>query len=570
MRSYLGYVLAVVALLVVTGAIGFYAFEHGHNANVHDFGDSLWWALVTTTTVGYGDIVPMTGAGRVVGAFLMLTGIGALGLLTATLAASMIRGHQLDALRVRRMRGHVVIAGLGAPGLLLAQAFRRTGHGVVVIEKDENNPRAAACRDSGAALLDGDATRTETLHRAGVQYATHLVVLCGDDGTNVEVAARARALRTAAVRPLSCSAEIADADLWYALRSSEMGARDGFRLEFFNAADLAARALLAAHSPFTNTTEPDILLIGAGALTQQLTRHLLREWRDTPGAALGKLRLTLVDQNTSALHQHLQHRHPELGEVAAVTALSMDLRSSEFQRARFLFDAAGACRVTQVYVCVEDEGLALSTSLLLLNHLRPFGVPVVVRVNRQAGLAALFGAVTAAGGRGFKDLHVFSLLEQAYQPALVLRGTNEILARALHQDYLSRVRNEPQNQAAVPWDSLPLELKEANRTQADNIASKLEQIGCHIVPLTALDPETFTLTEEEIERLAIMEHERWVQERRALGWTAGPRDQEKKQNPNLVAWQDLDDPVRAMNRDSIRQLPQFLNRAGFTAHRYLA
>lgn len=49
-----------------------------------DFIDSLWWAFVTSTTVGYGDISPITTAGRIAAVFLMLTGIGLFGVLTST------------------------------------------------------------------------------------------------------------------------------------------------------------------------------------------------------------------------------------------------------------------------------------------------------------------------------------------------------------------------------------------------------------------------------------------------------------------------------------------------------
>lgn len=50
------------------------------------FANALWWAFVTTTTVGYGDIAPTTTAGRCVAAFLMVTGIGFIGILTGTVA----------------------------------------------------------------------------------------------------------------------------------------------------------------------------------------------------------------------------------------------------------------------------------------------------------------------------------------------------------------------------------------------------------------------------------------------------------------------------------------------------
>jgi voltage-gated potassium channel len=52
-----------------------YIAEHPTNSEFATFGDGIWWGLVTLTTVGYGDIVPITEKGRIAGTFLMLTGI---------------------------------------------------------------------------------------------------------------------------------------------------------------------------------------------------------------------------------------------------------------------------------------------------------------------------------------------------------------------------------------------------------------------------------------------------------------------------------------------------------------
>lgn len=57
------------------------------NANITTFGDALWWAMTTITTVGYRDRFPVTGAGRFVAAGLMVAGIALLGVVTATVAA---------------------------------------------------------------------------------------------------------------------------------------------------------------------------------------------------------------------------------------------------------------------------------------------------------------------------------------------------------------------------------------------------------------------------------------------------------------------------------------------------
>jgi len=574
MRSYIAYVLGVVAVVVLTSATGFYFAEIGTNQNVDGFGDAVWWAIVTVTTIGYGDIYPVTVLGRIVGGFLIFAGIGTLSLVTAATAAYLIQIGGLDALRARRISDHVVICGLGNVGLLFAQAFSREGYRVLAVEKAEDSPHVIAARESGAAVIIGDAARVEVLERARLRFAKHIVIVAGDDANNVEIAAQARALASQAGRILSCSTQIQNPELWYALRSWDVGTGDGVRLEFFNVTELAARALLAKFSPFTSeqrerNVPPHVLIVGSGALSQHVIRHMVRQWQDLEGESRPALPITLVDAATESVHRDLHHRHPELKTLAQFSEHSIDLRSTEFERGSFLFDDAGRCVITHAYVCVEEEGLALSAALLLLNHLRRFNVPVVVRMNREAGLASLLRAVGPRGEPGAAQLRVFSLLEQASRPEFVLRGTNELLARALHQDYLVQASKD-HNAAAVPWDDLPLELKESNRTQADHIATKLEAVGCHIVPLTALESDSFSFSPQEVEQLAEMEHERWLSERRQQGWTIGERDPAKKTNPNLVSWAQLDEGAREMNRNSVRRLPFFLNRAGFTAHRYSA
>ena len=65
--------------------------ERGHNSELGTFPDALWWAVVTVTTVGYGDIVPVTPVGRAFAYVLMIGGIGLFGALKANLASIMTR-----------------------------------------------------------------------------------------------------------------------------------------------------------------------------------------------------------------------------------------------------------------------------------------------------------------------------------------------------------------------------------------------------------------------------------------------------------------------------------------------
>lgn len=82
------YVAAAVAVVGLVAALAILDAERANpEANIKSFGDALWWAATTVTTVGYGDRYPTTTEGRFVGVGLMLTGIALLGVITAALAS---------------------------------------------------------------------------------------------------------------------------------------------------------------------------------------------------------------------------------------------------------------------------------------------------------------------------------------------------------------------------------------------------------------------------------------------------------------------------------------------------
>ena len=86
--------LGVIVVMIVGGAIGLTYFESDRS-----FPDALWWAIVTLTTVGFGDIFPTSLGGRAIGVVLMFFGIGVLGMFTATIAGVFVEK------RLRKERG---------------------------------------------------------------------------------------------------------------------------------------------------------------------------------------------------------------------------------------------------------------------------------------------------------------------------------------------------------------------------------------------------------------------------------------------------------------------------------
>jgi len=90
-RGSLARFLLAAAILVANGAIAVYFYErHATTSNIHTLGESIWWSLVTVTTVGYGDYYPVTTLGRIVAVFIMATGILTLAVVTAQVASSFV------------------------------------------------------------------------------------------------------------------------------------------------------------------------------------------------------------------------------------------------------------------------------------------------------------------------------------------------------------------------------------------------------------------------------------------------------------------------------------------------
>lgn len=116
------YGLASALIVVYIAALSVLEAERASSdANITSFGDAIWWAFVTITTVGYGDYTPVTVVGRVIAVGLMLSGVAVLGISTATLASWVAErataGHEeyQPATRAEVRRLSAQLAALGAP-----------------------------------------------------------------------------------------------------------------------------------------------------------------------------------------------------------------------------------------------------------------------------------------------------------------------------------------------------------------------------------------------------------------------------------------------------------------------
>lgn len=145
----------------------------------------------------------------------------------------------------------------------------------------------------------------------------------------------------------------------------------------------------------------------------------------------------------------------------------------------------------------------------------------------------------------------------------------ERLAKEIHEQYRlsmkgKRSMNDPVMQ---PWETLREDLKESNHKQAAQIPEKLQKIGWDFMPSIQKPEVLLILSKEQVELLAEMEHERFVSERLEKGWRfGGERDSEKKISPYLVPWSELDKDIQDIDRETVQQIPELLEKAGFEVY----
>lgn len=143
--------------------------------------DSLWWAVVTMTTVGYGDISPASMWGKLVGVVLMLSGIGIVGLFTATIASVFVENKLLEHKGMRTIFAdeHIVICGWNSQGVSIIKELRadaKTKHAeIVVLANLEQAPVFEEGVSFVRGILDG-----ETIERSNLYQATTAILLSDD------------------------------------------------------------------------------------------------------------------------------------------------------------------------------------------------------------------------------------------------------------------------------------------------------------------------------------------------------------------------------------------------------
>jgi voltage-gated potassium channel len=187
-------VVFLVTAVVLTGTAGFHFIEHW------SWFDGFYMTLTTMTTIGYGEIHPLSHAGRVFNSFLIVASVLAAGFTIATFSQALLEFEFGKALGRRRMErelanlvNHYIICGAGRVGRTVCRQLRARGQTCVIIERDP--ARAQWAENEKIPVIVGNASSEENLIKAHIEKAQGFVSAVSSDAENLYIVLTARGLR---------------------------------------------------------------------------------------------------------------------------------------------------------------------------------------------------------------------------------------------------------------------------------------------------------------------------------------------------------------------------------------
>lgn len=181
-------VVAAILLILTLSSVGVLLFERETNQSFQSLGDAVWWTLVTAATVGYGDKVPVTTGGRLVGVVVMIFGIGLLGMVTGRIASWLVEWKIKEGSGLstqKKTKKHFIICGWKEEmsrilkDILAVNPEFSDGDMVLVsmVDAAEVENLRAEPELQSIRFVKGDYVDETVLHRANIKEAARVLIL---------------------------------------------------------------------------------------------------------------------------------------------------------------------------------------------------------------------------------------------------------------------------------------------------------------------------------------------------------------------------------------------------------
>ncbi|MBZ9570139.1 NAD-binding protein [Methanobrevibacter sp. TMH8] len=185
------YALIALSILISYGIIGSLLIMK------LDIVNSIYFTIITITTVGYGDIIPLLPIQKMFAVTLAIGGVGLIAYVFG-LTISLV-GQRIEELRsgvrmkrtIKSLKDHYILCGYGRVGAVVAEELEKRNQTIVIIDKNRDIVENLE-EESDILVIHGDATDESSLHKAGIDNATGIILATGSDVDNLFIALTSR------------------------------------------------------------------------------------------------------------------------------------------------------------------------------------------------------------------------------------------------------------------------------------------------------------------------------------------------------------------------------------------
>ncbi|MGE4317979.1 MAG: TrkA family potassium uptake protein [Deferribacterales bacterium] len=195
MINKLKYVYIGSALIILTAFIGVFGYVHIEHASILD---SVYMTVITITTVGFGEVFPLSDNGKIFTIFMILMGTGTVAYTATQFIDYVVTGDLTNMFGRRKMQhtidsmnNHFILCGFGRMGRIIAEILRDNQVPFIIVDPEERKSEAA---DEKYVFVTGDATHDMVLKRAGVDRAKGLITVVDTDEKNLYIVLTAKGL----------------------------------------------------------------------------------------------------------------------------------------------------------------------------------------------------------------------------------------------------------------------------------------------------------------------------------------------------------------------------------------
>lgn len=207
------FIIGITFVVLLGGASAIYFLERGTNKSINHLGDALYWAFISMTTTGYGDITPLTPGGRIIAMIVVLSGLIMLSIVTATVASVFVEKkiREGKGLETIKFKDHIVLCGWNnnaeevIAGLLRSMPAKKLRLVIInELSEDEVETLKYKYQDHDFRFLRGNFVHEDVLGRANIAQARSAILLADTSGQHsLEKADERTILGTLAIKSIA-------------------------------------------------------------------------------------------------------------------------------------------------------------------------------------------------------------------------------------------------------------------------------------------------------------------------------------------------------------------------------